>query len=93
MLQATDDLPLQPIITGRYVDRFAPTAGDEPAGSEPAGDEPAGDQPAGHEPAEGAPGGDEPAPDDRGAEAWRFVERRFAVDLVGDLSHHLRYAL
>ena len=93
VLQATDDLPLQPIITGRYVDRFAPTAGDEPAGSEPAGDEPAGDQPAGHEPAEGAPGGDEPAPDDRGAEAWRFVERRFAVDLVGDLSHHLRYAL
>jgi hypothetical protein len=24
---------------------------------------------------------------------WHFVERRFAVDLVGDLSHHLRYAL
>ncbi len=63
MLQATDDLPLQPIITGRYVDRFSRTVGDAPAGG--------------------------PAP----AGAWHFVERRFAVDLVGDLSHHLRYAL
>ena len=25
--------------------------------------------------------------------AWRFVERRFFVDLVGDLSQHLAYAL
>lgn len=23
--------------------------------------------------------------------AWRFVERRFSIDLLGDLSHHLRY--
>ena len=58
VLQAVDGLALQPVITGRYVDRFAP--GDV-----------------------GAPGG-------RGG---HFVERRFAVDLVGDLSHHLRYAL
>lgn len=27
VFQATDDLPLQPIITGRYVDRFERTAG------------------------------------------------------------------
>jgi hypothetical protein len=59
VLQAADGLPLQPIITGRYVDRFAP----------------------------GATGGD------AAGDGWRFVERRFAVDLVGDLSHHLRYAL
>lgn len=26
VLQATDDLPLQPVITGRYVDLFAPTS-------------------------------------------------------------------
>lgn len=58
VLQAVDDLvPLQPIITGRYVDRFSP----------------------------GAVAGDEPD--------WHFVERAFAVDLVGDLSHHLRFAL
>jgi hypothetical protein len=25
--------------------------------------------------------------------AWRFVERRFLVDLVGDLSRHLAYAI
>ena len=49
VLQATADLPLQPIIAGRYVDRFAPDGG----------------------------GG------------WRWVERRFAADLVGHLSHHL----
>jgi hypothetical protein len=55
VLQAVDGFPLQPIITGRYVDTFAP----DPA----------------------AAGG------------WRFRQRRFAVDLVGDLSHHLRYAL
>ena len=53
VLQAVDGaLALQPIITGRYVDRF-----------ERAGDE------------------------------WTWAERRFAVDLVGDLSHHLAYEL
>jgi len=51
VFQATDALPLQPIITGRYRDRFA----------------------------RGADGG------------WRFVERSFSVDLLGDLSHHLPY--
>jgi 3-phenylpropionate/cinnamic acid dioxygenase small subunit len=56
VLQAVEGAPLQPIITGRYVDRFAP----------------------------GEDG------DDGG---WHFVERAFAVDLVGDLSRHLRYAL
>lgn len=25
--------------------------------------------------------------------AWHFAERRFLVDLLGDLSHHLRYSL
>jgi len=49
VLQATDALPLQPIITGRYRDRFAR--------------------------------------DDVGG--WRFAERRFFVDLVGDLREHL----
>ena len=48
VLQAADGLALQPIITGRYVDRF-----------------------------EGGAGG------------WHFIERRFHVDLLGDLSHHL----
>ena len=49
VLQAVEGLALQPIIAGRYVDRF-----------------------------------------DRDAEdAWCFAERRFHVDLVGDLSHHL----
>lgn len=52
VLQATDALPLQPIITGRYHDRFRRVDG-----------------------------------------AWRFEERRFLVDLVGDLSHHLRYRI
>jgi 3-phenylpropionate/cinnamic acid dioxygenase small subunit len=45
-----DDLPLQPIITGRYVDRFIRTEDG----------------------------------------AWRWDERSYAVDHVGDLSHHLR---
>ena len=53
VLQATDALPLQPIITGRYRDRFAR--------------------------------------DDAGA--WRFAERRFYVDLVGDLREHLTIEL
>ncbi|WP_410968997.1 hypothetical protein, partial [Salmonella sp. SAL4444] len=48
VLQAVDDLPLQPIIAGRYVDRFEP---------------------------------------DR--HGRHFAERRFGVDLVGDLSRHL----
>lgn len=51
VLQAVDGLPLQPIITGRYVDRFARTHTDD--GS------------------------------------WHFLERRFHVDQVGDLTHHL----
>jgi hypothetical protein len=50
VFQGTPDLPLQPIVTGRYADRFA-RADD------------------GH---------------------WRWAERRYAVDHVGDLSHHLR---
>ena len=54
VFQGTDSLPLQPIITGRYRDRFA---------------------------RDGATG------------AWRFAERTFYVDQVGDLSHHLTYAL
>ena len=48
VFQATPDLPLQPIIGGRYHDRFAKTDG-----------------------------------------AWHFTERRFAADLMGDLSAHL----
>jgi hypothetical protein len=49
VLQALDGFPLQPIITGRYIDRF-----------------------------------------ERDGVGWHFTERRFIVDLVGDLSHHLR---
>jgi 3-phenylpropionate/cinnamic acid dioxygenase small subunit len=52
VFQAAPDLPLQPIIAGRYRDRF-----------------------------ERADGG------------WRFTERCFFVDQVGDLSHHLTYEL
>ena len=53
VLQALDGvLPLQPIITGRYVDTFV-----------------------------------------RVDDGWRWEERRFAVDLVGDLSSHLGYSL
>ena len=51
VFQATENLALQPIITGRYRDRFARA--------------------------------------DDGT--WHFVERSFSVDLVGDLSQHLRY--
>jgi SnoaL-like protein len=50
--QQFDDFPLQPIVGGRYHDRF-----------ERVGDE------------------------------WRFTERRFFVDLVGDTSRHQRAAL
>ena len=54
VLQAVDGaLPLQAIITGRYVDTFVRV----------------------------------------GAASWQWQERRFAVDLVGDLSHHLSYRL
>jgi hypothetical protein len=56
VLQGVEGVPLQPIITGRYVDGFARSA-------------------------DGGDGG------------WHFVERAFVVDLVGDLSRHLRYAL
>lgn len=49
VLQALPELPLQPIVAGRYRDRF----------------------------------------ERRGGE-WRFVERRFLTDLVGDVSRHLR---
>ena len=48
VLQQVDGLPLQPILAGRYHDRFA---------------------------FDGA--------------TWRFAERRYLIDLVGDLSHHL----
>lgn len=60
VLQATADLPLQPIIAGRYVDRFRRV-----------------DAPAGDHPADGIGGG------------WRWVERRYAADLVGHLSQHI----
>jgi hypothetical protein len=50
VFQGVGDFPFQPIVSGRYADRFARA--------------------------------------DDGT--WRFVERRYAVDHVGDLSHHLR---
>jgi 3-phenylpropionate/cinnamic acid dioxygenase small subunit len=50
VFQAADGLALQPIITGRYDDRFA--RGDD--------------------------------------DAWHWTQRRYAVDHLGDLSHHLR---
>ena len=53
VLQAVDGLPLQPVMTGRYVDRF---------GKDPYG-------------------------------VWRFVSRRFAAGLTGDLSHHMEMKL
>lgn len=49
VLQALPDLPLQPIASGRYRDRFERRDG-----------------------------------------RWRFVERVVSVDLVGDVSRHLR---
>ena len=52
VFQQTPDLPLQPIITGRYEDRFV-----------------------------------------RHGVTWEWAERRFAVDGIGDLSHHLTYEL
>ena len=49
VLQALPGLALQPIVSGRYSDRFERRDGQ-----------------------------------------WRFAERRVRVDLVGDVSHHLR---
>jgi len=48
VLQAVPGLPLQPILAGRYHDRFERRDG-----------------------------------------AWQFTERRYLVDLVGDVSHHM----
>ena len=48
VLQAVPGLALQPIVVGRYEDRFA-----------------------------------------RVGSSWRFAERRFRIDLWGDVSHHL----
>jgi len=48
VLQAVPGLPLQPILAGRYHDRFGRVQG-----------------------------------------VWRFTERRYLVDLVGDVSHHM----
>ena len=48
MFQATEALPLQPIITGRYEDKFERVDG-----------------------------------------RWRYTEKKFFVDLVGDLSQYL----
>jgi hypothetical protein len=48
VLQAVPGLPLQPIVAGRYHDRF-----------------------------------------ERDADGWYFSERRFLVELVGDVSHHM----
>jgi hypothetical protein len=49
--QQLDDFPLQPIVGGRYHDRF------------------------------------------ERVDEWRFTERRFFVDLVGDVSRHQRATL
>lgn len=51
VLQAAPAAPLQPIVAGRYHDRFARVAG-----------------------------------------AWRFADRLIFMDLIGDLSRHLRRA-
>jgi hypothetical protein len=48
VLQAVPGLPLQPIVAGRYRDRFECRDG-----------------------------------------VWRFSERRYLIDLVGDVSHHM----
>ena len=50
VFQGTDEMPLQPIVTGRYLDTFTR--------------------------------------DQDGV--WHFTQRRYALDHVGDLSHHLR---
>jgi hypothetical protein len=48
VLQAVPGIPLQPILAGRYHDRFERSSG-----------------------------------------TWRFAERRYLVELVGDVSHHM----
>jgi 3-phenylpropionate/cinnamic acid dioxygenase small subunit len=48
VLQSVPGLPLQPILAGRYHDRF-----------------------------------------ERDGAGWHFAERRYLVDLVGDVSHHM----
>lgn len=48
VLQAVEGLPLQPILAGRYHDRFG-----------------------------------------RSGAGWRFTERRYFIDLVGDVSRHM----
>ena len=48
VLQAVPGLPLQPILAGRYHDRFG-----------------------------------------RDDDGWYFTERRFFIDLVGDVTHHM----
>jgi 3-phenylpropionate/cinnamic acid dioxygenase small subunit len=53
VFQGVDDLRFQPIVSGRYADRFA--MGDD--------------------------GG------------WYFTARRYAVDHVGELSHHLKFEI
>jgi len=53
VFQGVDDLPLQPIVTGRYRDRFR-------------------------------------RQDDG---SWRWEQRGYVVDHVGDLSHHLSFEL
>ncbi|AHH20495.1 SnoaL-like domain-containing protein [Nocardia nova SH22a] len=49
VLQATSDLPLQPIVSGRYADEFHRTGA-----------------------------------------TWSFASRTVTMDLIGDVSHHLR---
>jgi hypothetical protein len=48
VFQAVEGLALQPILAGRYHDRF-----------------------------------------ERDGQAWRFSERRYLIDLVGDVSRHM----
>ena len=48
VFQATEELPLQPIIAGRYEDQFERVDG-----------------------------------------RWRYTAKKYFVELVGDLSHHL----
>lgn len=67
VFQAVGGGPLQPIIAGRYTDRFA--ASPTSSASSPAS-------------SASSPGA-----------SWHFTERRFAVDLTGDLAHHLTWQL
>jgi hypothetical protein len=73
VFQALEDFPLQPIITGRYEDRFACGLPDDGDGD---GEGDGSDGGAGR-----LDGG------------WHFTERRFAVDLLGDVSRHLAFEL